>query len=189
VRASNPERVVVIGPVQWNNARSLDDLVLPADARLVVTIHDYEPFVFTHQQASWAGPKLAQTSGVRCCDAQQRQQLTEPLAIGARWAQRHGVPLWLGEFGSYGGPSSQANDIASRAEYTRLVRDAAEQRGIAWAYWELDSGFGIYDPKARQWREPLRRHCSDADALALSFAHGKDGVRLPEARSPNRRRR
>jgi endoglucanase len=157
VRASNPGRVVVIGPVQWNSARALDDLVLPADAHLVVTVHDYEPLRFTHQQAAWAGPELARASGIRCCNAQQRQQLTEPLVIGGLWAEHHGVPLWLGEFGSYGGPPNRSNDIASRAEYTRLVRDAAEQRGIAWAYWELDSGFGAYDPDARQWREPLRQ--------------------------------
>ena len=157
VRTSNPDRVVVIGPAQWNSAGALESLTLPADANLVVTIHDYEPFLFTHQGATWNAPVSARPTGVRCCDAQQRQQLTEPLAIGARWAERHGVPLWLGEFGSYGGPSAQPNDMAARAEYTRLVRDAAEERGIAWAYWEFDAGFGIYDRKARQWREPLRR--------------------------------
>jgi len=157
VRASNPERVVVLGPVQWNSAHALRDLALPPDTNLVVTIHDYEPLLFTHQGAPWAGPASAHLSGVRCCDAQQRRQLAEPLAIGARWAERHDVPLWLGEFGAYGGPAAQPNDIGSRAEYTRLVRDAAEQHGIAWTYWEFDAGFGVYDPKARQWREPLRR--------------------------------
>ena len=157
VRASNPERVVVIGSAQWNSARALDDLVLPPDANLVVTIHDYEPFPFTHQGATWTDPASAHPSGVRCCNAQQRQQLIEPLAVGARWAERRGVPLWLGEFGSYGGPPTHPNDIASRAEYTRLVREAAQLRGIAWAYWELDAGFGVYDPKTQQWREPLRR--------------------------------
>ena len=48
VRASNPERVVVIGPVQWNSAHALASLTLPPDANLVVTIHDYEPVSYTH---------------------------------------------------------------------------------------------------------------------------------------------
>ena len=157
VRASNLQRVVVIGPVQWNSARALDKLTLPADENLVVTVHDYEPFRFTHQQASWAGPEAARASGQRCCNDEQRRQLTEPLAIAQRWAERHRVPVWLGEFGAYAGPPDRPNDMASRAEHTRLVRDEAERRGIAWAYWELDSGFGAYDPKARQWREPLRK--------------------------------
>jgi len=157
VRASNPERVVVIGPVQWNSAHALASLTLPPDANLVVTIHDYEPFVFTHQGATWIAPSSGRPTGVRCCDPQQRQQLAETLDIGARWAKRHGVPLWLGEFGSYGGPPNRPNDMASRAEYTRLVRDAADQRGIPWTYWEFDAGFGIYDRESREWREPLRR--------------------------------
>ena len=156
VRATNPERIVVIGPVRWNSADALDQLELPADAQLVATVHDYEPFNFTHQQARWAGPEVAHTRGVRCCDGEQRRRLARPLDVAQRWAARHDVPMWLGEFGSYAGPPTQPNDMAARAEYTRLVRAAAEQRGLAWAYWELDSGFGVYDPRARAWREPLR---------------------------------
>jgi endoglucanase len=157
VRASNPERVVVIGPTQWNSARALEALALPPDRHLVVTIHDYEPFRFTHQGAAWHNPSAPHPAGFRCCDREQRRQLSEPLDIAARWAERHGVPLWLGEFGSYAGPAAQPNDMDSRVEYTRLVREAAERRGIAWAYWEFDAGFGIYDRQTRQWREPLRR--------------------------------
>jgi len=157
VRATNPQRIVVIGPVRWNSAHALEGLALPPDDHLVTTVHDYEPFRFTHQQAQWAGPETAGASGVRCCDAQQRQQIVEPLQIAQRWAEKYNVPMWLGEFGSYAGPSQRPNDMASRAEYTRLVREAAEQRGFAWAYWELDSGFGVYDPQAQAWREPLRR--------------------------------
>jgi len=157
VRATNPQRIVVIGPVRWNSAHALAGLVLPADANLVATVHNYEPFRFTHQQAQWAGAETARASGVRCCDAQQRQQIADLLDIAQRWAERYDIPMWLGEFGSYAGPSQHPNDMASRVEYTRLVREAAEQRGLAWAYWELDSGFGVYDPQAQAWREPLRK--------------------------------
>jgi endoglucanase len=155
VRSANPDRTVVIGPAEWNRAEALDSLELPADTHLVATVHDYQPFRFTHQQARWAGLALMFTSGVLCCDTLQRQQLAEPLGIAEQWSKRHGVPMWLGEFGSYAGPRWRPNDMASRAEYTRLVREAAERRGIAWAYWEIDGNFGIYDPKARKWREPL----------------------------------
>jgi endoglucanase len=157
VRASNPQRTIVIGPVKWNSARELSALALPPDSNLVATVHDYQPFRFTHQQASWAGGEVARLSGETCCNSDQREALTEPLTLAKRWADQNLIPVWLGEFGSYGGPPGHPNDTASRAEYTRLVREAADQRGIPWAYWELDSGFGAYDPKARQWREPLRQ--------------------------------
>jgi endoglucanase len=45
--------------------------------------------------------------------------------------------------------------MASRVTFTRLVRDQAEARGIPWTYWELASGFGVYDPVAHEWRVPL----------------------------------
>ncbi len=155
VRSTNPERAVVVGPAEWNRAEALDSLELPADTHLVATVHDYQPFRFTHQQARWAGRAMKFISGVLCCDAEQRHMLAEPLDIAEQWAKRHDVPMWLGEFGSYAGPRWRPNDMASRAEYARLVREAAEQRGIGWAYWEFDGNFGIYDPKARKWREPL----------------------------------
>jgi endoglucanase len=156
VRETNPDRVVVIGPVRWNSADALEQLKLPLDAQLVATVHDYQPFNFTHQQAEWAGPEVARLRGVHCCDSEQRRQLVRPLDVAQQWGAKHDVPIWLGEFGAYGGPPTSPNDIASRAEYTRLVREAAEDRGMRWAYWELDSGFGVYDPQARAWREPLR---------------------------------
>ncbi len=45
--------------------------------------------------------------------------------------------------------------MASRARWTAFVSREAERRGMAWAYWEFCSGFGVYDPAAGAWREPL----------------------------------
>ena len=35
------------------------------------------------------------------------------------------------------------------------MRDAAESRGMSWAYWEMAADFGVYDPKARAFRTRL----------------------------------
>ena len=35
------------------------------------------------------------------------------------------------------------------------MRDAAESRGMSWGYWEFASGFGVYDPQTRNFREAL----------------------------------
>src|SRR5262249_51370499 len=54
VRKTNPTRPVIVGPGQWNGIRALDKLELPRDDRnLIVTVHCYDPFEFTHQGASW----------------------------------------------------------------------------------------------------------------------------------------
>lgn len=45
--------------------------------------------------------------------------------------------------------------MASRVRWTRAVREAAEERGFGWGYWEFGAGFGAYDPVAEAWRPEL----------------------------------
>lgn len=154
VRASNPTRTVLIGPGAWNNPRELARLRLPPDRNLIVTIHNYEPFNFTHQGIDWLPRPFPK--GTTCCDAAQRKALAEPLEVAQRWSQENGYPLYLGEFGAYSGA-----DMQSRETYARLMRDEAERRGIGWAYWEFASDFGMYSPQDGAWVEPIRRALLD----------------------------
>ena len=43
----------------------------------------------------------------------------------------------------------------SRARWIAFVARTAEARGFTWTYWELSSGFGVFDPAAQQWHEPV----------------------------------
>jgi endoglucanase len=150
VRAIDTTRYIVIGPGSWNSASELGRLALPAtDHRLIVTIHSYEPFSFTHQGAAWAG--MANSPTVTCCTPAQVGQIAAPLVAAHRWRDTWGRPVWVGEFGSYShGP------YASRVTYTRTARDSMEAHGLTWAYWEFASGFGIYDEPSRTWKAELR---------------------------------
>jgi endoglucanase len=149
VRESNPDRIVIVGPVQWNSARELPRLMIPNDANLVLTVHNYEPFKFTHQGAAWITPPLP--TGVDCCDAEQQRRMTEPLDLARADSQRRKVPVFVGEFGAY----SQAPQ-AARVRYLRLMRDAMAARELPWFYWELASGFGLYDPERHRFRNDLK---------------------------------
>jgi endoglucanase len=148
VRKSNPDRVVILGPTHWNSANDLAQLKLPNDANLIVTIHDYNPFPFTHQGAEWVSPTLP--TGVTCCSAAQEADMTAPLDVAKRWAAERRYPVYVGEFGAY----SRA-DSASRITFNRTMRDAIEARGMTWAYWEFASGFGVYDPVTLTFRRGL----------------------------------
>src|ERR1035437_4980153 len=55
IRKTNPHRIVFVGPGRWNSIDELKNLVLPDDDNLIVTVHCYDPFYFTHQGATWAG--------------------------------------------------------------------------------------------------------------------------------------
>jgi endoglucanase len=154
VRASNPQRVVLIGPGEWNGIPELPKLRLPPDRNLIVSIHNYDPFNFTHQGVEWLPQHFP--TGTPCCDATQRQTIADVLDKARRWSVEHGYPLYLGEFGT-----ADKADVQSRANYARTVRDEAEKRGIPWAYWGFASDFGIYSTQNKQWIEPIRRALLD----------------------------
>jgi len=56
IRSSNPTRPVLVGPAYWNQIGALDVLELPDDPNLIVSVHFYDPFDFTHQGATWIDP-------------------------------------------------------------------------------------------------------------------------------------
>lgn len=154
VRETNSTRTVLIGPGYWNNPSHLAKLRLPPDRNLIVAIHTYEPFPFTHQGLDHLKDRYP--PGPTCCNEAQRRQIVAPIELAYQWSREHGYPLHLGEFGA-----AESADLASREAYARLVRDEAEKRGINWTYWEFASMFGVYSPSENAWVEPVRRALLD----------------------------
>ena len=159
VRASNPDRTVIIGPGRSNSIRGLDELRLPArDRNIIVTIHYYEPFEFTHQGAPWVGRQ--DQVGVRWAGTRaQEQSIRRDFEVASGWALEHERPLYLGEFGAY-----DAGDMADRARWTSFVAREAELRGWSWGYWQFDGDFIAYDISNQRWVEPIRRALVPAEA-------------------------
>ena len=152
VRQTNPTRPVIVGPAQWNAIWALDKLELPKDDHnLILTVHFYDPFEFTHQGAPWAkGADKWKGRKWTGSDAEQAA-IRKQFEKAAAWAKEHDRPVFLGEFGAF----SEA-DMDSRSRWTRFVCREAEKLGFSWSYWEFCSGFGAYDPKTDAWHEPLK---------------------------------
>ena len=148
IRQSDPTRLVLIGPSPWYDASGLANLTLPDDRNLMVTVHNYAPFNFTHQGASWITP--VQPTGVTCCTPEQQQAIQQPLAQAKAWSVAAGYPVVLGEFGAY-----SLADMPSRVTYSRLVRNSAESHGMPWMVWDFAGGFGVYDPSTGLLRAEL----------------------------------
>jgi endoglucanase len=152
VRKTNPTRPVIVGPARWNAIGALDRLELPEDDRnLVLTVHWYEPFEFTHQGAAWVHGAHQWRGRPWVGSPAEQAAIREAFDRAAAWARKHGRPVFLGEFGVF-----QVADMESRARWTRFVARTAEQLGFSWAYWEFCSGFGAYDARAGAWRRPLQ---------------------------------
>jgi endoglucanase len=161
-----PGHTLIVTGNDWGGISGLLRLPPLADKNLVYSFHFYDPFQFTHQGATWAGPGLEELSGVpypatpeRCkdllekiTDAGKKQsmknyclgyitasKLKNKMAEAADWGKANNVPLWLGEFGVYC-PKAPAAD---RAKWIEDVRKAAESLKIGWSLWGYDECFGL----------------------------------------------
>jgi endoglucanase len=143
VREIDARRRVVIGPAAANTLEAIEQLRVPDDPELVLTVHYYAPFRFTHQGAEWE-PGAGDWLGTPWGDDADRQAVTADLERAAAWARRHGRPLFVGEFGTH-----EAADRASRLRWTAWVRHEAERTtrrrppgGAGWAPGGVDNRSG-----------------------------------------------
>ena len=167
IRQVDQQHAIVVGPSNWNSFRNLQRMPVFADDNLVYTFHFYEPFVFTHQGASWTNPSLVPLRGVPFPYERARMPAL-PSSLQGTWvgtalgnysqegtiAQVHilldeasafqkdrGVPLFCGEFGVY----SPNSDNSDRVLWYEVVRQHMEERGITWTTWDYRGGFGLFE--------------------------------------------
>jgi endoglucanase len=152
VRASNPNRIVVVGPTHWNSLADLPLLKLPADPNLLVTFHYYEPFHFTHQGATWAGDEVKKLHGITWGTDADRAAIRDDFDKVAAWAAANNRPILLGEFGAYD-KSGTPQDL--RVAYINTDRSEAERHGFGWAYWQFEGDFVVWDMARQRWIEPV----------------------------------
>jgi endoglucanase len=179
IRQTNPRRTLFVGPGRWNSAEELVNLRLPDDDdNIIVTMHCYDPFHFTHQGATWAGPDVLHVTGI-VFPGPPAAPLKPNASLGLNpwvldWIDKYNTlpadtnpssPIafipkiqqakaWSEEFGRpvhFGefGAYTKA-DQASRARFYGAFRQALDAAGIGWAIWDWKSGFNYWDIKARQ---------------------------------------
>jgi endoglucanase len=151
IRKSNPSRAVVLGPGEYNSLGALPKLKLPDDKNIILSIHYYNPFQFTHQGADWVGTQSNDWLGTKWEDLDVERNQVESEFSGLKTFQKQtNIPVNIGEFGAY----SKA-DIASRNKWTTFLARWFELQGYSWDYWEFSAGFGIYDPATSSYKQSL----------------------------------
>ncbi|CAN5912094.1 hypothetical protein BH24BAC1_BH24BAC1_26670 [soil metagenome] len=155
IRKTNPSRFVLMGTAEYGGLSGLRHLQLPNDENILVSVHYYNPFPFTHQGAEWVGAEADAWLGTKWLDTEAEREtvINEFLPVKA-FSEHHRVPIHVGEFGAY----SKAG-LDSRVRWTTFLARWLEEQNLSWAYWEFSAGFGLYNPTTRQVLQPL------ADAL------------------------
>lgn len=181
IRSVSPQRILLADPPQWAAVPGLDRFFLPdGDDRIIVTIHSYEPFQFTHQQAEWV--KYGDLKNITYPGPP-----SSPVPMPESLRDNAGLAAWLDGYNTKKGSDNpctaatfelllddavawskhfgrpihigefgcyQKADPASRARYVRDFRQAAEKRGLPWAMWDWKAGFGYWDEGSKK---PLLR--------------------------------
>lgn len=149
IRRTNPVRPLIMGGDDWNSIDTLDSVVWPDDPYLVATFHDYGPYEFTHQGASWM--ESAPPIGRRWGKADDLRELSDTYDIARRFQKRTGLPVLVGEFGVI--------DTASHAERVRWLttrRRTIEYAGMSWCAWDFAGAFKTYDVNRNAWMAGMK---------------------------------
>ena len=166
IRQAAPHHTIIATAQRYSGLTDLLTLEPVADPNVIYTFHDYEPFPFTHQGATWTMAQVRPLRGVPYPSSpeviapvlSQEQQLIDQhwintygldrwdaarirseVSFAGKWAALHHVPVYCGEFGVY----QAFADPAMRAAWLHDTRTALEEQGIGWAVWDYQGSFAV----------------------------------------------
>jgi endoglucanase len=202
IREIDTTHTIIIGPAGCNSYNNLDDMPEYTDEKLIYTFHFYDPFLFTHQGASWTDPSMESLAGVpfpydtgsvpECPDDLKGtwiqsalnnyssdgtvEHVKDLIDIAVNFKNSRSVSIFCGEFGVYI-PNSPHQD---RVNWYDTVRTYLEDNDIAWTIWDYTGGFGIFE----QGGNDLFEYDLDTAlvrALGLNVPEQKEYVQEPDS--------
>lgn len=185
VRAVAPNHTLIVGFHDWNSRQALIDSEPFADPNIIYTFHYYDPFIFTHQGATWAGEGLSELSGIRFpaagsaievpaaakgkwvenqiksypADSNSKKMFAD-LKAAKDWSMKNNVPIFLGEFGSFSKYAARAD----RCRHASVIYAALGKLKIPNAWWEWDGGFNMFEKDTTRIDDCMRRAVNSYEA-------------------------
>ena len=167
IRSVDSTHTIIVGGADYNSYNSLNKMPSYEDDNLIYTFHFYDPFIVTHQGASWTTPSMVDLGDVPYPYAQDKMPrfptslqgtwvegafnnynnegnadfIKQKIDIAIAFSEQRGVPVFCGEFGVYK-PNS---DNESRVNWYKVVVDYLNESGIAWTMWDYHGGFGVFE--------------------------------------------
>jgi endoglucanase len=170
IRRQVPQHTIIATGESFGSIDGLLAIEPVRDQNVIYSFHDYEPMVFTHQGATWAGDALTNLRNVpypsspdlvhplmytqrddtsRSILAQYGHQqwnidkMATRIDLAVEWAAQRHVPLWCGEFGVYKAFAAPAD----RARWISDMRTTLEKEGIGWNMWDYQGSFALVTKK------------------------------------------
>jgi endoglucanase len=168
IRGSAPRHTIIASGHRWSGLSEMLFLEPYADSNIIYNFHFYEPFAFTHQGATWAGPHLSfyknvpypsSPAAVKSLldtiedeparynllrygeDNWTATRIDRELSAAATWAAKHRVFITCNEFGAFRRFAKPADRVA----WLHDMRVALEKHNIGWTMWDYAGGFAVVD--------------------------------------------
>jgi endoglucanase len=168
IRKVDQKHSIVVGGAGWNGIDNLYLIPEYSDPNLIYTFHFYDPFLFTHQGATWCGPLYDLLEEIPFPADKNRmpklhsnlrgtwlewalkndypkdaspQKLYSTLDKVVTFSKVRNVPIFCGEFGVFMAHSPPADRIT----WYEFITKAFVRRNISRTSWDYRGGFGIFN--------------------------------------------
>jgi len=206
IRQYDTRHTIIVGPANFNSFHLLADLPIYEDDNLIYTFHFYDPFIFTHQGASWVEPSMVELASVpfpynanampgvpdvlkgswiesaynRYDEDGTLAKVHELIDIAADFQVQNDVTLFCGEFGVLMDNSNQED----RVYWYEEVRKYLEEKSIPWTMWDYHHGFGIFENGSNgmfdhNLNEPLLQSLGFEVPAQTQYIQKPDSVGMP----------
>lgn len=202
IRKFDTDHFIIIGPASWNSYNNLNRMPEYEDEKLIYTFHFYDPFLFTHQGASWVDPSMEEVKdipypydpdsmpeppaslvGTWVGNAYNSypfegtfQKMKELLDKAVTFRDEKGVPVYCGEFGVLIGNSIDEYRIGY---YDSLI-SCLDSLEIPWTMWDYQGGFGLFE----EGTDGLFNHDLNIpllEAMGLNIPEQTEYIRIPDS--------
>jgi hypothetical protein len=156
IRDIDKDRYILLGGPNYNSAEGLESLEIWDDDRILYNFHFYEPFIYTHQRASWTplknvdinqpypgkiegfdklkthfnGQSPDQSKSLTADTILDKSFLEKKLSPAIEFAKRTGKELYCGEYGAI-----DHADLNSRINYLCDTNELFDKYCIGRACW------------------------------------------------------
>lgn len=167
IRQHDTKHTVVVTGADWGSLNAMVKMIPYDDKNLIYTFHYYDPFIFTHQGASWANKEVAALKDIpfpydsnripkvtgaakgswveSSLRGDYRIQASEAgmkrqLMKAVDFSQKYQVPVWVGEMGVY----NLYAPYQDRVEWYKLTGKLFEELNLPFSVWGYGTSFGIF---------------------------------------------
>jgi endoglucanase len=205
IRTIDTLHTVIVTGADWGGIAGLTKLLPLADKKLIYSFHFYDPFLFTHQAATWASPSLGDLGNVPfpynaskmpACPVSLKgtwvesglntsyktdgtvAKLKSTIDQAINFGKKYNVKIFCGELGVYNAKSP----VADRANWYKAVTGYLTEKSVPWTMWDYQGGFGLFNKGSNETFEyDINR--TMAEGMGFALPPYKEFVMKPDTAS------